>query len=543
MARIKNLTPTATLGRGSYVAVDTDEDTYRFDIGAALQSSGDISAYYDEASGRYHDLNRWLAGKTNGKIYGVLIPKFSYTTGIACTKTGANAGLSVTPATASDPGSDDYADEAPFLHWTVNGGAETSGAPYATAFQLCDTSFSLRGANGNVWELAPVLYWRYTEQDTGWLLEICDQWLDGFRPQPGAWLPDGTLRPFMLYAKYPGGLYNGSYASVSGVPLLNRTVSHNSLITLTSSASTGYSGKSIADDWYVKVMFLLKYAVKSSQSVFAGCTGYTLQCYPTVAETGVKRVIVSNSDAASIEVGSAMMLGDQSTSTNDRGNASCYNVFDGLTVTRKEAYDSSNTAVYFKSDSTFDVTTACRLSTAPWPCGCLDSVQGSDGTLTAAGRTNGREPFRIQGIECMHGAYEVLSGVILNAAEIDGELKVEVHVAYDTADDATSITSAFADTGVSLPTDSAAGWLCCTDIANAGGFLVPSGQGASTSTGLGDGHYQNVATSKGTREFLGLGYLDNWGAAGLFCGDSCNWLGAARWSFGSRLSATGRSRG
>ena len=545
MGRITQLDPLVTISSGHYVAVDvdngTDDATYRFDLGAALEAEKTLGEHYDAQSGRYLDLDRWLARQRDGLVYGVRIPKYSATTSPTCVKTGANAGLSVTPSTATVAGDDDYADRFPFMHWCVNGGADSDGSPFVTAFRVQDTSFSLTGANGNVWELAPVLYWRFAEYDEYFQLDVSDTWLAGFKPQPGALLPDGTLRPFMLYAKYAGCTYGGKLASVSGQKARNRDVSHDSLITLAAAVGAGYSGKSIADDWYVKTMFLMKYATKHSQSVFAGCSDYTGQAHPSVAETGASRVIVSNADAAKFEVGSAVMLGDQATASTDRGSAYCYNVFDGLTILRKEAYDSDNTALVIDATTTFDTGTAYLLSTAPWPTGALDSVLGSDGTITAAGRTNSREPFLLQGIECMVGFYEILSGVIINAAEADGELVCELHVAYDTADDATSLTSDFVDTGVSLPASTAAGWLYTCDISDAGGLLVGTGQGASTSTGTGDGCYQNVATSKGTREFLGLGYLDNWGVAGLLCVRSNYGLGGAWWLIGSRLSATGRS--
>lgn len=538
MGRIINLNPVSSLSSGSYVAVDTREETYRFDLGAALKAGSEMADYYDEATGRYVDLGKYLDTLRDGRVYGVKIPKYAYSTATACIKTGANSGLSITPATATDPGSDDYAELPPFRGWDVNGGADADGSPFVTAVRSEDDAFSLTGANGNVWRMALTLYWRLRDMDDYIHLEICDKWLDGFEPQPGAKLPDGTIRPFMLYAKYAGGTYNGSYASVSGVQLRNRNVSHNSLVTLCANATTGYSGKSIADDWYVKVMFLLKYATKNSQSVFTGCTGYTTQCAPTVAESGVRRIIVSTANAAALLVGSSVMLGNQATANTDRNNANCYNVFDAATITRIEEYDSSNSAVYVDTASTFDTETTYLLSTAPWSCGCLDSVQGTDGTITAAGRTNSKEPFLLQGIECMLGAYEVLGDVMLYS----GESVVDVYVNYDSRDEKTAYDpSVYVDAGVALTKGTATGWQYGTDIASAGGLLVQQGSGASTSTGVCDGHYAEAPTSSGWREFLGLGTLNHWGLAGLWCDDSNRGLSLAHWYFASRLSATGRT--
>lgn len=494
----------------------------------------------DEETGRYVNVGQWLDNQRDGLIFTVRIPKYSASTGIACTKRDANAGLVVTPSTADAAGRDDYQQYLTFKGWDANGGAEDSGAPFATGIDGFDRLFDRYGGNGNVWRLCPVLFWKFDEQAAYIDLSISDTQHDGFSPQPGAKLPDGTLRPFMLYAKYAGCMYGGKYASVSGQKAQNRNISHDSLINLTRAVGAGYSGKSIADDWYVKVMFLMKYAAKSSQSVYAGCTGYTLQCAPTVGETGVRRVIVSNANAAAIDVGSAMQFGTH-TGNNDRNTASNYDIFDGARVTKKEAYDANNTAVYFDTPSTFNTATSYYLSTTPWRTGALDGVKGADGTITAAGRTNSHEPFLLQGIECAVGFYEVLGDVIINAAEIGGALVCELHVCYDSANEATSLTADYTDTGLSLPTSQTAGWLYTCDVGNAGGLLVGVGQGANTSAGMGDGNYQNVVSSKGLREFLGWGYLDNWGLAGVFCVISNCGLGLAWWYVGSRLSATGRA--
>ena len=490
----------------------------------------------DDATGRYTNLGGWLASQRNGAIYGVQIPKYSGSTTVECVKTGANSGLSVTPSTASTAGADDYRAHFPFKVWDVVGGADDDGTPFVKSMADYDASYVNNGALGNVFVMAPTLYWRYTEQAACYLLEICDTPKAGFEPQPGAKLPDGTIRPFMLYAKYPGGTYNGKLASVSGVQVRNRNVSHNTGMTLAAAVGAGYSCLSPADDWYRKVMFLLMFAKKSSQAIFSGCTGYTAQSPVTVAETGVKRVILSNTEAAKYDVGSSIMYGS-APSAQDRNAAAAYSVFDAATILYKEAYDSGNTALYVDTASTFDTTVGTYVSTAPWRCGSLDRVQGTTGTITDAGRTNGHEPFLLQGIECMVGVYEVMGGVILNATS---EPSVEVWRVYDTSKDATSLTSDFVKVG-ELDATATAGWLYQEDIANMGGMLLGVGHGANSGTGTGDATYQNAATSQGLREFLGVGALHYGAVAGLFCVYSDTALSDARWYFGSRLSATGRA--
>lgn len=499
-------------------------------------ASGDTIPEKDAQTGRYANIAAWLASQRDGLIYGVKIPKYDSSDSTTCIKTGANAGLTVTPSTFDTAGQDDYQSKLAFKGWDACGGADADGSPFATHLAIYDPDFSYTGRTGNVWRLCPVLYWRYVEKSGHFLLEICDTPKGGFSVQPGGKLPDGTIRPFMLYAKYAAGTYDGKIASVSGVQLRNRNISHNTLMDIQTSVGAGYSGKSIADDWYVKVMFLLKYAKKSTQDVFTGCSGYTAQVPLTASETGVKRVVVSNTDAAKFDIGSSVMLGS-ATYAPDRGNATAYDVFDAATILRTEAYDSSNTAIYVDTASTFNTTAGAYLSTAPWRCGCLDGVQGVDGTITASGRTNSHEPFLLQGIECLLGAYEILSAVILNATSAPA---VEVYIAYDSADDATSLTADFVKTG-ELAAQADAGWLYQKDIADAGGLLIGVGIQSSSGKGTGDATYQNAATSQGLREFLGLGNLNDWGLDGFFCVHSVYGLGGTGWIIGSRLSATGRA--
>lgn len=479
-----------------------------------------------------------LASYKNGLAYGVSIPKGSAT---ACTKTGANAGIAApTPGFIGTPAIDHYTQVGPFVHFDVNGYVDADGTPHVTAFEG-DGAFSRDGSNGNVWVLAPVLWWRMDESDDDAVsLSVSDTRLSGMSAQPQAYLPDGSLRPYMLYAKYVGvNDGNNVMASISGRAPWNFNVTHNSLITQCATATTGYSGKSIADDWYLKVMFLLKYATKHSQSVFTGCTSYNYQYSPAVAETGVTRVILTKAQAANLVVGSSMMLGTH-TGTNpgsDRNTGVNHDVFSNCRIVKIEDYDTSNSAVYFDSVDTFDTATTYLLSTAPWFSGSLDAVEG-DGTLTEAGRLNSHEPFKLQGIETMMGLLECLGDVILSG---DATLGWEACVNYDSRNEATSVTTDYTHTGKYLEAGSSDAHHYPLYPSNAGGLLLGQGTGASTSTGMADSQYTS-ALNTGTKEWLGLGHLYSSGAAGLWYVYGSNALTIGNWSFGSRLSGTGRGR-
>ena len=97
------------------------------------------------------------------------------------------------------PAIDPYTDLGPFFTRTVNAFVSADGVPHFTAFSD-DVTFSLTGSS-DVWILAPTLYWRIeTDGDSTVELLVTDTNRPGFTPQPKAVLPDGTIRPYMLYA-------------------------------------------------------------------------------------------------------------------------------------------------------------------------------------------------------------------------------------------------------------------------------------------------------------------------------------------------------
>ena len=486
---------------------------------------------YDAATGRYTNasLEGFFASRATPDSYGISIPKGLAT---ACMKTGTNAGIPTpTPSTIAQPGSDPYTAHSPFFTLEVNGGVEEDGTPYVTAVQG-DARFKRDGSNGDVWIMTPVLYWQMEEEDEAVELEISDSPLAGFEIQPKGLLPSGARRPYILYAKYALSIVDGVARSISGQPVAVRNVSPNSLITQCKNATTGYSGKSFADDWYMKVMFLLKYATKNSQSVFAGVSSMYSQPLVTTAESETNRVVVATSAAAVIPVGATITLGTNVPASEDRAPAATFNIFDMRRVVDKVTVDSSNTALVVEGPR-FTVQMGYRVYTMPWATGGCDRVVG-DGSPTSP--TNGREPFVLQGIELGLGIYESLGDVILSNLG-SGQ---EVCLLPDSRLAATSVTANYRRTEKYLPVQPAAGWTYPTYPTSAEGLLFGEDVGASMSTGMCDGQYLDAITTQGTRQWLSLGDLGGGSYAGVWFVHARNALSGTSWVFGSRLSAIGR---
>ena len=481
---------------------------------------------YDESAGRYTNASiaAWLARMRDGKNYGVSIPKGSAT---ACTKTGANAGIAnPVPGVIGRPAVDPYAGKGACLFFEVNGGVDDDGTPYVTAIDG-DGRFSRKD---DTWIMAPVLYTLETETDDAVNLTVSDTRQPGMGRQPAAVLPNGAQRPYMLYAKYALSVdVDGKPRSVSGAPVKTRSVSHDGGISLMKTATTGDSLKVAADDWYVKTMFLLKYATKNSQSVFAGCAGYDVTTAPTLAESDTTRVVVEKSKADQIVVGSAMMLGTHTGDSSDRGYSYNCDVFDGAKVVKKVAVDDSNVALYFDVAQPFSTATTYQLATAPWNTGACDMVEG-DGSPTSC--TDSKQPFVIQGIELGLGMYEVLGNVLI---QYTGTGTV-VWVNPDTQNEKPGSMPDSALTAGAFPGPATEGWNYGLYPKTVHGLMMQQGTGASTSVGICDGNYKVADTVVGLREWLSLGLLGSRGNAGLWCVSGNNGTGNPWWIIGSRLS-------
>lgn len=491
---------------------------------------------YDSTTGRYDNasLRSWLAAQADGNAYGVSIPKSAAT---GCTKTGANSGIAApVPGIVGRPAADPYVGRGAFRFYEVNGGVSVDGTPYVTAIRG-DGRFSRKSAD--VWIMTPVLYWSHSETDSTVELSVSDTKLTGMAVQPQGALPSGERRPYMLYAKYP--LVNGAdgVRSASGYSPRTGDVSFDSMADISASATTGYSARSVADDWYLKIMMLLKYATKDSQSVMSGTTGYDVQVSPSVATTAKGYVIIKSTDAASLVVGSTVSVGTMTSSgeaktEKDRSNPWTHDVVDHARVLSIEKYDDANSKVTL-DHSAFDASTTGLVSTVPWMTGACDGVEG-DGSPTSP--TDGKEPFVLQGIEVGHGMLEVSGSMALSS---DGKSGWKVMLARDTAavkkDDA---STGFSEVGSLTSTDGDA-WVYGLYPSVVGGeLLMQHGSGASSSSGICDGIFKNGDGVTGTREWLSLGDLGHWGDAGVWYVGCHDGLGGCWWHIGSRLSATGR---
>lgn len=493
---------------------------------AAAQSAG-MYRYpvWDDVAGEYtnESIKGWLDWNSDGKLYGVDQPLDAVQT---CTKVLANAGIpNPVPSTFAAVGSDPYWQLGPFRWIYVNGYFDDDGVPHVTGME----PFGHFSWDRDVWALTPVRYVSQTEVGGCIRLVNSDRPAAGLSPEERSTLKSGELSPYMMRAAFIMSLKDGIPMTVPYAKTALFSVSHNSLITSCKLKGAAYSGLTAADDAYLYDMYLLKYANKSSQTVFAGCTSHTEQTFVTVAGEGVSTVTVAASAATNWPIGSCIEIGT-ATSVSDRNNANSRDIASQVNILAK-AVDGDNIVLTLDCDP-INTPVGCQVSTMPWNPGACIGIQ-YDGSPTNC--KSGREPFVLQGIETGMGCYEILGDEVAKGTGTEWEL----WLASTTDKCSTSAPTADYVRIHSLGSTGGEGWKYPKAQKKSHGAYVPTEFGASTSTGTGDGIYMQSETTTGSRCFLARGHLWHVGIAGLRSACLSGGLSWTWWSDGSRVSGNG----
>lgn len=492
---------------------------------------------YDGAKHVVSNVREYFDAHRDGRTYGVRFPLYSFSNSPDGVKVGDNAGLTVVPSTNYRAGRDDYAGLSAFRVFDANVTVADDGTPVVKAIKGLAGNYAKDGSNGDVFVITVPGFYRF-EFDTNYCtIWYSDTQYDGYSPMPGALLPDGSLRPCMAYAKYPLSNYGGKASSVSGQ--IPASMSEQGSVGVPTSKGKGYSGKTSADTFYVQLMHMLKYAAKDVERYLGGDFSGSGQVNVSKAETNVTRALVKATDAASIDLGSYVSIGTGTDrGDNKTGEAAAYRK-----VISKTSVDSATTAINV-SGAAFTTTTAMHVTQMPYLTGSTDGVLGNDG-IPREDVSKTHQPIRLQGIELFAGLYEVEDDIILkNVKDSDTSGHTEVWKVLDTTKaSGTAITADYVHVGdypaVNDRTDNQ--WQWQTDFTEKHGFLLPTGVGATSTSGLTDALLINPISSPGLHELRRGGFLWGGSLCGLFCAGGWDGLSSAWWLFGGRLSVLGRT--
>ena len=471
-------------------------------------------------------LSNYFALRRNGKVFTTKIYKWETSTSPVGVKMNANENMVAEPSVGRTEGRDDYAQYGLFHHFTCNFSVDENGFNHVDALegQIGFTKYG-KVQVGEVTMSA----WFGIENTTEAVLYHYSDSQTELTPYPmkESINPDGTISPFMIHAKYAAGDIDGVPYSSKGLAPANgcqatqarNPVSYTGMITYMHKLGGHYCGTTSWDLFYRQLMMIIKYATTHSQSIMAGCTSYSNQNQNLVEETGVMRVVLTKAQAAGYVIGSYVSIGDVGSNTNrDRYFSYIHNKAYSVKVTKIEDVDDSNAAVYVDAPEAFDTTLTTWITTMPWHSGATDEVAGSDGSPNS--NTNGKDPYKIQGIETCIGAYEVLGNVVMDIVTgADGNPARDVYVCEDASTLSSNIATVRANykKAIAQVAYTAASWKYITEETTDPnlGIMIPTKVGGGSTTGFADGLYTDTGTSA-QREWLALGLLFNGAVAGLW---------------------------
>ena len=471
-------------------------------------------------------LSNYFALRRNGKVFTTKIYKWETSTSPVGVKMNANENMVAEPSVGRTEGRDDYAQYGLFHHFTCNFSVDENGFNHVDALEG-QIGFTKYG-KVQVGEVTMSAWFGIEDTTEAVLYHYSDSQTE-LTPYPmkESINPDGTISPFMIHAKYAAGDIDGVPYSSKGLAPANgcqatqarNPVSYTGMITYMHKLGGHYCGTTSWDLFYRQLMMIIKYATTHSQSIMAGCTSYSNQNQNLVEETGVMRVVLTKAQAAGYVIGSYVSIGDVGSNTNrDRYFSYIHNKAYSVKVTKIEDVDDSNAAVYVDAPEAFDTTLTTWITTMPWHSGATDEVAGSDGSPNS--NTNGKDPYKIQGIETCIGAYEVLGNVVMDIVTgADGNPARDVYVCEDASTLSSNIATVRANykKAIAQVAYTAASWKYITEETTDPnlGIMIPTKVGGGSTTGFADGLYTDAGTS-GQREWLALGNLYNGTTAGLW---------------------------
>ena len=478
-----------------------------------------------------------------GKLYGVKVWKSASNPSTILEKTRDNANLVCEPSTDTVAGVDDYADIQLFQWAKCNYKRYDDGFAYPVAIEG-DGNYKETG-DVDCGAIQPTFWYGYVDSDEYKELIISDSPNNslGLKPWEQAVRADGTVMPYFIQSRYPSVVGSDGLLHSQPGNKISRNHSHNSMITSYQKKGAGYWGAGSDRYTFAQIFMMIKYGVKSIQKKMNGVCSWSIQ-YKASVESDVPNTYfpVTNAQADSLQVGLCVSVGYGQESSDgsvnlDRGVGTMHAYADDVKILKIEPLDADNKAVYLDCEpfttspiSGQYATQYIYMSSMHAHAGDTDSVIGHrDGSPVS--NSDGKHPFRIQGIEYLHGAWIVASDTVMFFKE---DYSKDVYraprgVAHSTND--ATIKETYTLVGNIIANGGNDFWV--GDVDHVDGVWFPTSVVSSDQQGMGDRCYAGGQTTSGSREYLqggGLWHGSFDGLAHLSC-----WvgLGVAVWLFAS----------
>lgn len=493
---------------------------------AKTASEGNASAIAEIKSNELlNGIETYYALRRSGIKYSVQIPKFAANQSSTCTKTGINATLKYVPSTDTDAGTDDY-ENIPLFQWVhVIYKRYSDGAPYPVAIEGTKEYDDLLSAGAcDVGSMQMSFYVSLDSSNEAYdTLTISDLPFEGAVIWSECRRANGDILPWCIGSSYYSS--KGDDNLLHSLP--NRRPenfqSYNNMCDNYPKKGAGYQGAGTERTTFSYIFMTIKGGTKNIQTLFQGCTNYSFQYTCAVAETNVKRVIVTESQGANFVIDASVTLGTNS-SNNDRGNSATFSISKDAKVLSKEKVTINDTdyiAINLDLATPITTTTSTLISSIHWRSGSTDKVFGHrDGSYVS--NTDAKHPFRIQGREYRVGGQDVASDTMFWLTSTGRDIYVwpkgTKHVKN-------SNTGAIKVGTLPLVNDCWIGDLTFDPVTGVYWFTV---RGKDSGTGLGDYFYAGGTSTNTLREYL-IGGLLGHGLYSGFCLVAGNGLSGAYW--------------
>lgn len=470
----------------------------------------------------------------NGKVFAVRFKKYENDTSALGEYYLDSVGLTCNPSTDTVEGQDDFLNQSPFQWEHCNYARDDDSVARVTA---------LKGRNGykeegavDVGSIMPTFWWKQEIGETYNTIYLSDSPHAelGLIPWYEAVKADGSVLPYYIGSAFPS--VNASDGKLRSQPNLPPAYnqSHNGNCTEYQKKGAGYNGGGSETNLFALIMCAIKYRTMNVDYFSKGCTQFNTQVKCAVAETGVKRVLLSSKSnfykGCCVSVGVAR----ESDNSTDRGLEEMNSKANRVRVESIEEVTVSGTKYYalnLETDTAFDTDTNTYVSSMPCFAGETESVIGKhDGAYLS--NTDGLHTMRICGREFLWG-----QGCIFGATALKFENNAWHVMKTPKGVKANSGLTGYVDSGAQYDYNDGKDTFQGDLNLNAQyGTYAMRTKGSASSLGVGDFIWEGGTgrTDGETREFYSGGSLGGWSRAGFACVGCWNWLGSAAWYCGSR---------
>ena len=475
--------------------------------------------------------SRYQTART-GKVFATRMKRYSKDTNPKGEYILDSVGKTCTASTDTVEGQDDFLSENVFVWERCNYIRDADTTARVTAIEG-RSGFKETGSV-DVGTIMPTFWWKQEIGEnyiTYYVSDMPHAEL-GLVPWCEAVKADGTILPYYIGSAYPSVVGDdGLLRSLPNKsPAYNQ--SHNNMCTEYAKKGEGYHGAGSERNLFALIMSAIKYRTMNVDYISKGCTGFSTQVKCAVAETGVKRILLTNNSTFYLGACVSVSTGGL-TSAPDRGSANCHTKADRVRVKSIEEVTVSGTKYYaynLDTSTAFDTTTDTYVSAMPCFTGETNKVIGKhDGAYIS--NTNSQHIMRICGREYLGGQGMIFGGTALKFQDKAWHvLKAPKGVK------ANSSLTDYVDTGVAYDYNDGKDTYQGDLVFNAQyGTYAMLTKGDGSTLGVGDIIWEGGTgrTDGELREFYSGGFLgagSNAGLACVYCG--CR-LGDAGWNSGS----------